>query len=94
MRTLLKVASTYSPVAFLSTTVGAAQTGEFTATVPGEVVHRVHALQNEWQRLRNATPASRVGTLQQSKIATYGNAGSHKAVHQLGTLDRGSHEYC
>lgn len=53
---------------FMSTATAVAQTGEFVATVPGEVVHRGYALQDEWQRLRSAPPASQpVGTLQKSK---------------------------
>ena len=52
MRALLKIAGTYRPVAVLLTTVAAAQPGEFTTTAPGEVVHRDHALQDEWQRPR------------------------------------------
>ena len=53
---------------FLSTATAAAQTGEFVATVPGEVVHRGYALQDEWQSLRSAPPVSQpVGTLQKAK---------------------------
>ena len=53
---------------FMSTATAVAQTGEFVATVPGEVVHRGYALQDQWQRLRSAPPARQpVGTLQKSK---------------------------
>jgi len=71
-------------VAFLSMSPGTAvaQTGEFVATVPGEVIHRGYALQDEWQRLRSAPPASQpAGTLQKSRSPR-----SDKGTHQLGRL--------
>jgi hypothetical protein len=52
---------------FLFPPAAVAQTGEFAATVPGEVVHRGYALQDEWQRLRNATASQPASTLQKSK---------------------------
>lgn len=52
---------------FMSTATAVAQTGEFVATVPGELVHRGYVLQDEWQRLRSAPPSQRVGTLQKSR---------------------------
>jgi hypothetical protein len=68
MRALLKVSAILVASLFLSAAAAVAQTGEFTAAIPGEVVHRGYALQDEWQRLRNATPASQpVGTLQKLK---------------------------
>jgi hypothetical protein len=57
MRALLKVSAIFFPTLFLSTAAAIAQTGEFAAAIPGEVIHRDHALLDEWQRLRNA-PAS------------------------------------
>jgi hypothetical protein len=57
MRALLKVSAILFPTLFLSTAAAVAQTGEFAAAIPGEVIHRGYALQDEWQRLRNA-PAS------------------------------------
>jgi hypothetical protein len=57
MRTLLKVSAIPVPTLFLST-AAVAQTGESAAAVPGEVVHRGYALQDEWQRLRNAAASS------------------------------------
>lgn len=45
-----------------------AQTAEFAATVPGEVVHAGYALQDALQNARNAAPAGRpIGTLQRPK---------------------------
>ena len=53
---------------FMSTATAVAQTGEFVATVPGELVHRGYVLQDEWQRLRSAPPASHsVATLRKSR---------------------------
>jgi hypothetical protein len=67
MQALLKVSAIVVPTLFLSTAV-VAQTGEFAATVPGEVIHRGYALQDDWQRLRSAPPTSQpVGTLQKAK---------------------------
>jgi hypothetical protein len=39
-------------------TIAVAQTAEFAATVPGEVVHAGYALQDAWQNARNAASAS------------------------------------
>ena len=72
----------------MSTATAVAQTGEFVATVPGEVVHRGYALQDEWQRLRSAPPASQpVGTLQNSKSRRTETQEAIKRAHQLGALD-------
>ena len=67
MRALLKVSAILVPTLFMSTAAAVAQTGEFAATVPGEVVHRGYALQDEWQRLRNATASLPASTVQKSK---------------------------
>jgi hypothetical protein len=67
MRALLKVSVILVPTLFMSTAAAVAQTGEFAATVPGEVVHRGYALQDEWQRLRNATASQPASTRQKSK---------------------------
>jgi hypothetical protein len=66
MRALLKVSAILVPTLFLSTAAGA-QTGEFAAAVPGEVVHGGYALQDEWQRLRNATASPPASTPQKSR---------------------------
>src|SRR5712671_4249451 len=66
MRASFKVSAILA--VFLFPPAAVAQTGEFAATVPGEVVHRGYALQDQWQRLRSAPPARQsVGTLQKSK---------------------------
>jgi hypothetical protein len=65
MRALLKVSAVLVPTLFLSAAV--AQTGEFAAAVPGEVVHKGYALQDEWQRLRNAAASPPASTPQKSK---------------------------
>ena len=67
MRALLKVSAILVPTLFLSTAAAVAQTGEFAATVPGEVVHRGYALQDERQSLRNATASQPASTVQKSK---------------------------
>ena len=66
MRALLKVSAILVLTLFLST-AAVAQTGEFAAAVPGEVVHRGYALQDEWQRLRNAAASLPASTPQKSK---------------------------
>ena len=63
---LLKVSAILVPTQFLST-AAVAQTGEFAAAVPGEVVHRGYALLDEWQRLRNAVTSPPASTPQKSK---------------------------
>jgi hypothetical protein len=66
MRASFKVSAILA--VFLFPPAAVAQTGEFAATVPGEVVHRGYALQDDWQRLRSAPPTSQpVGTLQKAK---------------------------
>ena len=67
MRALLKASAIFVPTLFLSTAAAVAQTGEFTAAIPGEVVHRGYALQDEWQKLRNATASQPASTLQKFK---------------------------
>ena len=67
MRALLKVAAILVPTLFLSTAAAVAQTGEFTAVIPGEVIPRGYALQDEWQRLRNAAASPPASTPQKSK---------------------------
>jgi hypothetical protein len=59
MRALLKVLAILVPTLFLSTAAAVAQTGEFTAVIPGEVIHRGYALQDEWQKTakRSGEPA-------------------------------------
>jgi hypothetical protein len=66
MRALLKVSAILVPTLFLST-AAVAQTGEFAVAVPGEVVHRGYALQDEWQRLRNTAASLPASTPQKSK---------------------------
>jgi hypothetical protein len=57
MRSHFKVSAILMASMFISTTV-VAQTGEFAATVPGEVVHRGWELQDAWQNARNRAGAS------------------------------------
>jgi hypothetical protein len=82
MRTLLKVSAIPVPTLFLST-AAVAQTGESAAAVPGEVVHRSYALQDEWQRLRNAAASQSASILAEIEIASDGIA-----AQQLGFLER------
>jgi hypothetical protein len=82
MRTLLKVSAIPVPTLFLST-AAVAQTGESAAAVPGEVVHRGYALQDEWQRLRNAAASQSASILAEIEIASDGIA-----AQQLGFLER------
>ena len=90
MRALLKVSAILFPTLFLSTAAAVAQTGEFASAIPGEVIHRGYALQDEWQRLRSAPLTSRpVGTLQELRSSRTGNAGSHKAARRLVALHTG-----
>ena len=68
MRALFKVSVILVVSLSMHTATALAQTGEFVATVPGEVVHRGYALQDEWQRLRSAPPVSQpAGNLQKAK---------------------------
>ena len=69
MRALLKVSAILFPTLFLSTAAAVAQTGEFAAAIPGEVIHRGYALQDEWQRLRNAAASPPASTPQKSKLS-------------------------
>jgi hypothetical protein len=68
MRSHIKVLAVVAASLLVSTVAAVAQTGEFVATVPGEVVHAGYALQDAWQNAKNAAPASQpVDTLQRSK---------------------------
>ncbi len=68
MRSNIAVLVILAASLFSSTVTVAAQTGEFVATVPGDVVHRGYLLQDDLQNARNAAPASEpVGALQQAK---------------------------
>jgi hypothetical protein len=59
MRIRFKFMAMVAAPLLISNAAAVAQTGEFAATVPGEVVHRGYALQDELQRVRNIRPASR-----------------------------------
>jgi hypothetical protein len=68
MRSNIEVMVILAAALFSSTVTVVAQTGEFVATVPGDVVHRGYLLQDDLQNARNAATAGEpVGTLQQAK---------------------------
>ena len=69
MRALLKVSAILFPTLFLSTAAAVAQTGEFASAIPGEVIHRGYALQDEWQRLRNAPASQPASTLAETNFS-------------------------
>ena len=58
MRSHIEVSAIVVASLLLSMATAIAQTGEFTATVPGAVVHEGYALQDAWQNARNRASAS------------------------------------